>query len=252
MHKITKAYLNKATKKFALSDTVTARKKFDSFSRNTFKLRIKSVEDTSADGIKLRIYRNSSVNIKSPVVIYFHGGGFVLGSIDSYDSVCRYLSKCSNCVVISVEYSLAPESLYPVPVSEGLRVLYWLRQNGEKEGFDTSKIYLAGDSAGGNIALCMAIDSNLHTNLKGLVLIYPALDPRLSTESMQRYTKGYFLTKSMLRQFWGLYLGGKELYRFPADSELKDIPPVLVIAAEKDVLRDEGFNFVQRLRSLNN
>ena len=250
-HKLTKAYLNVATKKFTLKDIATARTRFDAASKNRLKLRLKSVRDTSANSIKLRVYRNDTTQAKLPVVVYFHGGGFVLGSIESHDSICRYISKYSNCVVVSVEYSLAPESPYPAPVNEGLEILKWLHNNGEKEGIDTSMVYLAGDSAGGNIALSMATNSSLHTTLKGLILIYPTLDPKLSTASMQQYATGHFLTKSMLVEFWEFYQRGRGPYKPPTDSELEGLPPVLIIAAEKDVLRDEGLGFAKRLRSLN-
>jgi acetyl esterase len=153
--------------------------------------------------------------------------------------------------VVSVEYSLAPESLYPTPVKEGLEVLDWLNHFGAKEGLDNSNVFLAGDSAGGNIVLNMATDPTLHSTLKGLVLIYPSLDPTLSTKSMQQFATGHFLTKSMLVEFWGLYEGDKGLYQLPTDTALKDLPPTLLIAAEKDVLRDEGFDFAEKLRSFN-
>ncbi len=135
------------------------------------------------------------------MVIYFHGGGFALGSIDSHDSVCRSIAKSVDCVVLSVEYSLAPEATYPVPVRQGLEVVRWLRHDMVLEDVDTSSIFLAGDSAGGNIALAMAVNPRLDCKPKGLVMIYPALDPRLATKSMEQYATGHFLTKGMLVEF---------------------------------------------------
>lgn len=248
-HKITKAYLNRAVQKFTLIDVQQARKNFDAASSNKLKLRIKSVKDISCSSrIKLRYYRNNLSSIKLPVVVYFHGGGFALGSINSHDSVCRYIAKFASCVVLSVEYSLAPESAYPIPVEQGLEVLRWLEDN-QLDDVDTSNIFLAGDSAGGNIALAMGISPELSSKLSGLVLIYPALDPRLATRSMEQYATGHFLTKQMLAEFWDLYLGNTDTYALPSTAELKLLPPVLVIAAEKDVLKDEGLELVYKLRT---
>ena len=172
----------------------------------------------------------------------------MLGSINSHDSICRYLAKSTNCAVISVEYSLAPEATHPVPVNEGLQVLQWL-QHSQLEGIDISKIFLAGDSAGGTISLGMATDPRLTTSLQGLILMYPTLDPGLSTGSMEQYATGHMLTKAMLKEFWGMYEGDKR-YLAPTDAELKTVPPVLLISGGKDVLRDEGLALVERLRAL--
>jgi acetyl esterase len=201
------------------------------------------------NGITVRIYRNNPTDAKLPLMVYFHGGGFALGSIKSHDSICRYLAKFTDCAVMSVEYSLAPESPYPAPVQEGLRAIAWLHRSQYAAGIDTSKIFLAGDSAGGTIALDIASDAELKSTLKGLILIYPTLDPKLASASMQQYATGHFLTKSMLKEFWSLYQRNKK-YLAPTNSQLAVLPPVLVIAAEKDVLRDEGLNLVGRLRSL--
>lgn len=252
-YKLTKAYLTKATQKFTLDDISAARKLFDNASSSMYKRKITSVKNvtTTGDaGIGLRIYRDTRSSDKLPVVVYFHGGGFALGSVNSHDSICRSICKYSNCVVVSVEYSLAPEAPYPTPINEGLEVLQWLQQNGVKQNIDTNQIYLAGDSAGGSIAIKIASDPRLHTALKGLILIYPTLDPTLSTESMQQYATGHFLTKSMLRQFWELYQSGESTYQPLTKLELRLLPPVLVIAAEKDVLRSEGLDFVKELRTL--
>ena len=251
-YKLTKTYLTKATQKFTLDDIAAARKLFDNASSSGPTRKILSVEDISATAasVELRIYRDNVSNDNLPVVVYFHGGGFALGSIKSHDSICRSICKYSNCVVVSVGYSLAPEAPYPTPINEGLNVLQWLQRNAKKQGIDNSLIYLAGDSAGGSIAVKIASDPRLQTPLKGLILIYPTLDPKLTTESMQQYATGHFLTKSLLRQFWELYQSGATVYRPLTRPELTLLPPVLVIAAEKDVLRSEGIDFVEDLQSL--
>lgn len=250
-NKIVKTYLNRAEQKFNLGDIQLARDKFNSSSSNKIKLPIKAVRNITSDkGIKLRYYSNNSSKNKLPVIVYFHGGGFVLGSVDSHDSVCRYLAKFTKCVVLSVEYSLAPEAKYPTPVNEGLEVLQWLHKNTELNDVDTSNIYVAGDSAGGNIALEIGAKIGTSTTLKGIVLIYPTLDPSLSTESMEEYATGHFLTKKMLAEFWDLYLGVNNDYVPLTAKDLKVLPPIMLISAEKDVLKDEGLELVRKLRSL--
>ena len=252
-YKLTKAYLTKAAQKFTLDDIGAARKLFDSTSNSIYKRKITSVKDIAATGdmgVRLRLYRDNVSSEKLPIVAYFHGGGFVLGSINSHDSICRSICKYSNCVVVSVEYSLAPEARYPTPINEGLEVLQWLQQNANKENIDTSQVYLAGDSAGGNIVVKVATDPKLHTSLKGLILIYPTLDPTLSTESMRQYATGHFLTKAILSELWDLYQNGGHTYQPPTKAEMQLLPPVLVIAAEKDILKSEGRNFAEELRAL--
>jgi acetyl esterase len=249
-HQIAKAYLNNAGKKLNLKDLETARKNFDAALDNRFKQRIASIQNTATDsGTKLRIYRNNSSPAKRPVIVYFHGGGFVMGSITSHDSVCRDLAKATACAVISVAYSLAPESKHPVPIEEGLQVLGWLQRSDDLNGIDASRIFLAGDSAGGTIALGIATDPRLAIRLNGLVLIYPALDPDLSTESMEQLATGHFLTMAMLKEFWNMYQGDTA-YHVPTDVELNTLPPVILISGGKDVLRDEGFALVKKLHAL--
>ena len=249
--RITKVYLNRAESVINLKNISDARKKFDNASQSRVKLRIKSVkDDVTSEGTKIRIYKNSTGDTKPPIIVYFHGGGFVLGSIDSHDSVCRYLAKYSRCIVVSVEYSRAPESMYPEPIREGISVLEWVQAKAEQIGGTGSNIYLAGDSAGGTIALGISRSSGIGQIINGLILIYPAIDPSLASESMQKYAKGYFLTKSMLAEFWSMFIGGDNQYRPPTDEELKDLPPTLVIGAEKDVLVDEGRRLVTRMENL--
>jgi len=248
--RIAQAFLDNAGKKLNLKEIQTARQKFDAALDNRFKLKIAFVQDTATDsGIKLRIYRNDASKTQLPLIVYFHGGGFALGSIKSHDSICRCLAKSTNCTVVSVEYSLAPESTHPTPVNEGLQVLQWLQHDAGLDGIDTSKIFLAGDSAGGTITLGMATDPHLVTNLRGLILMYPTLDPSLSTGSMEQYATGHMLTKAMLKEFWRMYQGDSK-YLAPTDAELKTVPPVMLISGGKDVLRDEGLALVERLRAL--
>lgn len=186
--------------------------------------------------------------IKLSPLLYFHGGGFVLGSTDSHDDVCRYICKYSGATVISVNYRLAPEFDYPTPIIDGGRVLDWVKANSLTEQLDVSNIYLAGDSAGGQIALKLAAQAKYR--LKGLILIYPTLGPNIDTPSKRKYSKGHFLTLNLLEEFWKIYLNGQK-YKELEDKMLINLPHTLIIGAEKDILRDEGANLATRLQAIN-
>lgn len=249
-HEIARAYLNKSTKRFSYDNINAARKKFEAMSRTAKKPHIKYVNDVQINpktGLKVRIYRQT--NAKTSVIVFFHGGGFVLGSINSHDSVVRNLCKYTNYAVVSVEYSLAPEYKYPTQSKQGGEVIDWLINNSQAENLDNTNIFLAGDSAGGAILLELAMASK-RGSFSGLILAYPTLDPHLATDSMQKYATGHFLTKQMLEKFWQWYRPTKN-YWPPKDAKLVKLPPTLIITAEKDVLKDEGRNLADRLKSLN-
>lgn len=248
---LSKAYLNRSVRDFDLSNIEQMRRSFDKSSRSIHRKKIRLVRDyTINNGTKIRYYRNNTQSNKLPVVAYFHGGGFVLGGVESHDSVCRNIAKYNNCVVVSVGYGLAPEQKHHKTIDEGLKAIEWLANNAELEGLDRSKIFLAGDSAGGLIALNVAIELKGNPSLKGLVLIYPTLGDKLKTPSIHKYSKGYFVTKDMLKQFWNSYLDKGEKYNLPPQNKLSQIPSVLIIAAEKDLLVDEGHDLAKRLRSI--
>lgn len=248
-HEIARAYLNKSTRSFSFDDIEGARRKFETMSKTQKGPRVKYVKDiiVSDESINVRVYRNSLE--KLPVIVFFHGGGFVLGSIDSHDSVARFICKYTGCVVASVNYGLAPKYKYPVQNRQGQQVVNWLIKNGETQNIDTSKIFLAGDSAGGAILLEVAMA--MGAIFSGLILVYPAVDPRLNTKSMQKYGRNHFLTKDMLVNFWDLYGVDKNTYWPPANSKLIALPPTLIITGEKDVLKDEGHDLADKLAVLN-
>ena len=249
-HEIARAYLNKSTSRFLGVDINDARKKFEAMSKTAKKPHIKYVNDVQINPkteLKIRIYRQTKA--KSALIVFFHGGGFVLGSVNSHDSVARNLCKYTNHAVVSVEYSLAPEYKYPTQSKQGIEVVDWLINNSQVENLDNTNIFLAGDSAGGAILLELAMASNPGL-FSGLIMAYPTLDPRLVTDSMQQYATGYFLTKQMLEKFWQWYCPTKN-YWPPTDEKLEKLPPALIITAEKDVLKDEGCNLADRLKFLN-
>ena len=248
-HKIVRSFLDKQQSKFSLDDIASARAKFEKASKSIFKLPIKYVKDIHINSnLSIRIYKKHLDDKVNPTVIYFHGGGFVLGSTDSHDDVCRYICKYSGATVISVNYRLAPEFVYPNPIIDGDTVLQWVKINHLKEQLDVSNTYLAGDSAGGQIALELAVQAKYR--LKGLILIYPTLGPNIDTPSKRKYSKGHFLTLNLLEEFWQIYLNGQQ-YADLEDKMLINLPNTLIIGAEKDILRDEGANLATRLQAIN-
>lgn len=242
--------LNHHQAKLEEKDVDEARTYFDSISSVRFKTKIQSVEDinilTNGRKVGVRVYRPKKVT--SSAVVYFHGGGWVVGSINSHDEVARLLCKYTNSTVLSVDYRLAPEHHYPSQSEDGLAVIEKLMNQGLNIPF--TNLFLAGDSAGGQIALDVALKSSkaVGKNIKGLLLIYPALDPSLKTKSMEQFAEGHFVTKKNMQDFWKLYLGTQR-YDWPLDGKgLAKLPPILIQTAQYDILRDEAYQFAEQLR----
>lgn len=220
---------------------------------------VAEVRDASFRGpggeVKLRIYRPVKDELL-PVAIYYHGGGWVLGGLDSHDNQCRAISNAARVAVVSVDYRLAPEHKFPAAVDDCYAALVWVHANAGGFGGDASRIALAGDSAGGNLAAVVAI---LARDRKGpriaqQTLIYPATDSaHLTTESHRNFARGYYLTKDYIEKFRELYVPGPGMWSDPRVSpllapDLRGLPPALVITAEFDPLRDEGESYAQRMQ----
>lgn len=218
---------------------------------------VKEVDIPSFDGqmIRLRIYCPTTEQ-NLPVLVYFHGGGFVIGSIDTHDNECRTLAKKTNCIVVSVDYRLAPEYQYPTAPKDCYEATLWVQQNITNYGGDPSRIAVGGDSAGGNLATVvtmMARDNEHHPKICYQVLIYPVTDATMGCASIQLRAKGYLLTKELMSWFISHYAGKeqslKEAYLSPLWAEnLKNLPPAYVATAEYDPLRDEGIKYAQKLK----
>jgi acetyl esterase len=189
-----------------------------------------------------------------PVLLYLHGGGWVLGSLDTHDGVCRELAVTVGAVVLAPAYRLAPEHPHPAALEDAWRVLGWLATSAGAIGGDPSRIGVAGDSAGGHLtaALCLLARDRRGPRIAAQVPIYPALEPRFDTPSMLANREGYLLTRDDLVWFWGHYLQGRrpgpDGYAAPLlAADVSGLPPALVVTAEYDPLRDEGRAWVARL-----
>lgn len=209
-----------------------------------------------AGEIPVRIYRPTPDNALLPVVLYFHGGGWVLGNLDTHDNICRSLAKHTPCVVIAVDYRLAPEHKYPAALEDAEASLLWMTANAQELAIDTSRIAVAGDSAGGNItaALTLLARDKGYPPLAAQALIYPVTDYyTVDHDSYTTIKEGYGLTAQDMRWFWDQYLStpdeGEQAYAAPLRAQdLSHLPPALVLVAEYDPLRDEGQKYAQRLQ----
>jgi acetyl esterase len=191
-----------------------------------------------------------------PVVMYFHGGGWVIGGIESSDGLCRMLANSSGCIVVSVDYRLAPEHRFPAAVDDAFAATLWAAENASSFGGDPSRIAVSGDSAGGNLAAVVAQNARDRGNpaIQFQLLIYPVTDGACNTPSYSENAEGYFLTRDGMQWFWNHYVPNKADRSRPSASPLRasnfaNLPPALVITAEYDPLRDEGERYAEQLRA---
>jgi acetyl esterase len=209
-----------------------------------------------ASEITLRTYRGLGTDPaeKLPALIYFHGGGWLLGDLDSHDGVCRRFANIARCRVVSVDYRMAPEHKFPAAVDDSAAATRWVMTNAASLGIDASRVAVGGDSAGGNLAAVMALmarDGGLPPIVFQL-LIYPATDMRMVTASSQTVTEGVPLTSATMRWFINHYMRSAEDENDWRASplraaDLSGTAQALVLTCSYDPLRDEGIDYAQRL-----
>ncbi len=221
---------------------------------------VAAVEQRSIGGpggpLRLRIYRPHG-NGPFPLLVFFHGSGFVLCSLDTHDGMCRNLCAGAGCVVVSVDYRLAPEHKFPAPLDDCVFATRWAAQHADDLSADGSRIALAGDSAGGNLAAAAALRLRDEGGpaLRGQLLIYPVTDYYTpGTPSYRENADGYGLTRDTMIWFWDHYLADAADATDPYASPLRaatvaQLPPALVVTAEFDPLRDEGEAYAAQLRA---
>src|SRR5581483_9877177 len=191
----------------------------------------------------------------APCLIFFHGGGWVIGDLDSHDVVCRKLAEEGQLIVISVDYRLAPEHKFPAAVDDALAATAWIADHAKELGIDAARLRVGGDSAGGNLAAVVAISSRDGKGppISGQVLIYPATDFAMSHPSHREPETSILLTHSVIRWFRDHYLNGaadgEDWRASPARVQnLSGLPPAYILTAGADPLRDEGEEYAQRLK----
>ncbi|MBS1617589.1 MAG: alpha/beta hydrolase [Bacteroidetes bacterium] len=215
------------------------------------------VQDATADGVPIRIYRNSTAAAQR-VVIYYHGGGFALYGLDSHDYVCRRICAMNDCVVISVDYRLAPEHFFPAAHEDAFTAIKWVRAHIANYNGDPDNLVVMGDSAGGNLAACMAHKCKKEgIPLRAQVLVYPWIDGKLQHPSMQRNGKGYMLTAHAVRWFQQQYTPDPALYCVPEvspcyEAEHTGLAPAFILTAEFDPLLDDGRYYYEQLKAAGN
>ena len=211
-----------------------------------------------AGSIPARIYtptRLRKANGLAPGLVFFHGGGWVIGDLDSHDVVCRKLADEGELMVVSVDYRLAPEHKFPAAVDDAIASTKWIAENAKQFGIDASRLMVGGDSAGGNLAAVVAIsarDGN-GPDIAGQLLIYPAIDFAMTHPSHREPETSILLTHSVIRWFRDHYLNGAadvgDWRASPARAKtLIGLPPAYVLTAGADPLRDEGDEYARRLK----
>lgn len=190
-----------------------------------------------------------------PIFIYYHGGGWVLGDIESVDASCRMIANRTASTVVSVNYRLAPEYKFPTPVEDAYAALEWVYEKGTSFNGDVTRLAVGGDSVGGNLAtvVTMMARDRKGPDITAQVLIYPPTNLEFNTESHQTFAKGFGLDREQLIWFRDHYVRNDEdrynEYASPLVAEdLSGLPPAIVITAENDVLRDEGMAYAERLK----
>lgn len=217
-----------------------------------------TILENTQDSINLRIVRPQDSNEKLPVVLYIHGGGWVMGGKETFDMLIRKIAIHTNAVVVFPEYSLSPEAHYPVALNQIYTVLEYLYNNPREFNIDEDRIALAGDSAGANMATVTALRAKERKGPDILFecLFYPVTNADMDTKSYEQFKDGPWLTKKAMEWFWDAYVPDKKERNSQYVSPLKadedglfGLPPTLIITAENDVLRDEGEAYARKLDS---
>jgi acetyl esterase len=222
---------------------------------------VAEVRDLAAAGpagkIPLRLYRGQGTDTAKPqpTLVYYHGGGWVLGNLDSHDGVCRDIANAADCMVIAVDYRLAPEAKFPAAADDAIAAAQWINDNAADLGVDRTRLAVGGDSAGGNLSAVVALHArdNGGPKLKLQVLIYPSADMSSVYPSYEEFADQLPLTRTTMDWFVDLYLGNREKdaqdwRASPLHAKsLAGLPPAFIITAAMDPLRDEGEEFARAL-----
>ncbi|AFU05430.1 lipase [Nocardia brasiliensis ATCC 700358] len=216
-----------------------------------------TVEGGPTGSVRVRIVKPRGVTEPLPVIVYTHGAGWVFGDAHTHDRLVRDLAVGVHAAVVFPEYDRSPEVRYPVANEQSYRVAQWVSTNGAEKGLDSSRIAIAGDSVGGNMAIALTLMAKERGDVSFLqqVLFYPVTDANFDTGSYQQFAEGYFLTRDGMKWFWDQYTTDEadraQITASPlraSTAQLAGLPPALVITGEADVLRDEGEAFAGKLR----
>jgi acetyl esterase/lipase len=208
--------------------------------------------------VRVRIVRPAGAVGSLPVILYMHGGGWVLGNADTHDRLVRELAVGTGAAVAFVEYDRSPEAHYPVAIEQGYATAEWIQREGAANDLDSDRIAIAGDSVGGNMTAALALMANERGDVRFVQqsMYYPVTDAGMDTGSYEQFAEGYFLTAKGMAWFWNAYLPDVERRSEPfasplraSSEQLQGLPPAFVIVDEADVLRDEGEAYAAHLRA---
>jgi acetyl esterase len=228
------------------------------------KLLLPRVEDIEIPGtggaIGARLYAGLPANSSSPpLIVYFHGGGWVIGDLETHDSICRFLARYAGALILSVDYRLAPEDPFPAAVEDAVDAFRWACEEAAALGADPRRVAVGGDSAGGDLAAVVSLLTRDDDGPKPAMqaLLYPVTDAIGGQESRRTYADGFLLTAADMGWYEGHYLQGANADTDPRASvlradDLSGLPPAYVCTAGMDPLRDEGEAYVERLREAGN
>jgi len=219
------------------------------------------IEDRALPGgpagdVSVRIFRPTGAKGPLPVVMYFHGGGWILGSKDTHDRLLRELTNGANAAFVFVNYTPSPEAHYPVPIEQAYAATKYIAEHGTEMDLDPTRLAVAGDSVGGNMtaAVTLLAKERGGPNIRYQVMLYPVTDAAMDTGSYNQFANGPWLTKAAMAWFWDAYAPDKASRNQPTASplrasaeQLRGLPPALLVTDENDVLRDEGEAYARRL-----
>ncbi|HYP26592.1 MAG TPA: alpha/beta hydrolase [Blastocatellia bacterium] len=209
-----------------------------------------------AGAVSVRIYRPQGSGGLLPVVMYFHGGGWILGSKNTHDRLLRDLVNGTDAAFVFVNYTPSPEAQFPVPIEEAYAATQYVAEHGQELGFDTTRLAVAGDSAGGNMtaAVTLLAKERKGPAIRYQVLFYPVTDGSLSQDTYKEFAGGLWLTTATMGWMWDAYAPNKEDRKKVTASplratvnELEGLPPALIVVGENDILRDEGEAYARKL-----
>jgi acetyl esterase len=208
--------------------------------------------------VRVRIIRPQAFEGNLPVILYLHGGGWVLGTAGTHDRLVRELAVGSGAALAFVEYSRSPEARYPVAIEQAYATAQWLVREGAERGLDAGRIAVAGDSVGGNMATVLTLMAKDRGDVRFVQaqMYYPVTDAAMDTESYRRFADGPYITRKTMEWFWDAYIADPAqrlgIYASPNQAtveQLRGLPPTVVLVDEADVLRDEGEAYALKLRA---